>query len=133
MQKEQSTSYRLQLHRVYDDYFCFNQSQSDSLRARSVRSHRAGYLQKMVGAEDEKLDPILRLDPSTHFLCYRLLRNVISGICAPWFLARDMAKPLCSPEEGPSDILTDSEGLFARNYIMAICVEEEKWSKIHVV
>merc|ERR1712087_568291 len=75
-------------------------------------------------------------DRSTSFLCYRLLRNTISGLVAPWYIARDISKPLTLDTGSfDADDSVDNEDrcLKTRDYIIALCVEEEQWSKIHVV
>ena len=102
-----------------------------------VKSCKVSWVQRLFGAnKDKPLNPILRLDHSTHFICYRLLRNAISEICAPWFIAKDINSSLyhdintkrmdnLSTDNGPS--------LITQRYLLAMCVEEEKWSKIHVV
>eukprot|EP01084_Bolivina_argentea_P205446 350953_1 len=103
-----------------------------SAATNQVKSHKASYLQKLCGGKDKLLDPIVRLDYSTHFICYRLLRNTISSVCAPFFIAKDMNNSLFHNINIERDAKTNTP-LIVQNYLIAICVEEELWSKIHVV
>lgn len=96
-----------------------------------VKSCQISWIQRLFGADKNKpIDPILKLDHSSHFICYRLLRNAISEISAPYFIARDINNCL------DNDInikRMENSSLLSEKYLLAICVEEEKWNKIHVV
>ena len=96
-----------------------------------VKSSKISWIQRLFGADkDKSIDPILKLDHSSHFICYRLLRNAISKICAPHFIARDINNCLYNDiniERG------NNSSLLSEKYLLSICVEEERWSKIHVV